>query len=133
MHDFKELKDFGRYLTFKSKRKLTVFAILLSVIPTTLLAYFPLEFRYLYIFGLMASAIAPLHSIVNLITGSTLQIIRAFLYNRKHTPKKIHFPEVKTIAQKIGLDYDRAICVTENPAIKSAYVNLSTKNITIPS
>ena len=133
MHDLKGLKEFGKFLTFRSKRRLTISVILLAIIPSTLLFYVPLEIRYLYVIGLMLLAIVPMYGAVQLITGSAIQLIRMALYNRKHKPKEVYFPEVKSIAKKMGFDYDKPIYVTENPDVKSACVNLYTKKITIHS
>ncbi len=133
MDDLTSLKEFGRFLTFRIKRRLMISVIVLATIPSTILFHFPLELRYLYAIGLTLLATVPIFSTVQLITGSVIQLIKIALYNRKHKPKEIYFPEVKRISKKMGLDYDKPIYVTENPDVKSPYVNLYSKNITVPS
>jgi Zn-dependent protease with chaperone function len=133
LDDLKGLREFGRFLSFRNKRRLTIGVIALAIIPSTLLFYLPVEIRYLYAIGLTLLATVPIYSTVQMVTGSVIQLIRIALYNRKHKPKEVHFPEVKSIAKKMGLAYDKSIYVTENPHVKSAYVNLFSKKITIPS
>lgn len=132
MNDLKGLREFGKFLSFRSKRKLTISVIVLAIIPSTLLFYVPLEIRYVYAIALTVIAMVPINSTVQLITGSAIQLIMSARYNRKHKPKEEHFPEVKSIAKKMGFNYDKPIYVTDNPHIKSAFVNLHSKKITVP-
>jgi len=132
MDDLTWLTEFGRFLTFRMKRKVTISLIILATIPSMILFHFPLEVRYTYAIGLTLLATVPIFSTVQLITGSAIQLIRIALYNRKHKPKEVYYPEVKRIAKKMGLNYDKPIYVTDNPAVNCPCVNLYSKKITIP-
>lgn len=132
MDDLTWLKEFGRFLTFRMKRRVMIGVIILAAIPSTILFYLPLEFRYFYaiVFSLLGTV--PIYSTVQLVTGSTIQLIKIALYNRKHKPKEIYYPGVKRIAKKMELDYDKPIYGTDNPNVNGPCVNLLSKKITIP-
>jgi len=132
MRDLTWLKEFGRFLTFRIKRRVMISVVVLATIPSTILFHFPLELRYFYAISFTLLATVPIFSTIQLVTGSTIELIKIVLYNRKHKPQEIHYPEVKRIAKEMGLDYDRPIYATDNPNVNCPYVNLFSKKITIP-
>jgi len=131
MDDLTWLKEFGRFLTFRIKR-IVMIGVILAIVPSTILFHFPVELRYFYAIGFTLLATVPIFSTAQLVTGSAMQLINIALYNRKHKSKEIYYPEVKRIAKKMGLDYDKPIYVTDNPNVNGPYVNLFSKKITIP-
>ena len=132
MDDLTWLKEFGRFLTFRMKRRVMTGVIFLAAIPSTILFHFPLEFRYFFAIVFTLLGTVPIYSTVQLITGSAMHLIRFALYSRKHKPEEIDYPEVKRIAKKMGLDYDKPIYVTDNPIVNCPCVNLLSKKIAIP-
>lgn len=130
------MKEFGKriYVTFRVWRWTLVSIVFLSIVlGTRLLAFLPLAMRWTFalVYVLLVEIMA--FSIVRLITGSAGQIIRSAFYNKKHKPEKRYFPEVKQIATKMGMKYDKPIFITENPSINSPFTNLFTRNITFPA
>jgi len=133
LNDLTWLKEFGRFLTFRIKRVILISIIVLAIIPGTMLIHLPSGIRWWYAVSFTLLATVPIHSTVQLITGSVLQLISMSLYNRKHKPREIYYPEVKRIAKKMGMNFDKPIYVTDNPKLNGPCVNLYSKKITIPS
>ena len=127
------LREFGKYLTYRMKRTVLISIVVLSILPGTLLLYLPSTIRWIYAFAFLFLSMIPIFTTVQLITGSVIQLIQIGLYNRKHKPQEINYPEVKQIRKKMGVNHNIQIFVTDNPAVKSPCVNLFSGKITIPS
>lgn len=130
------IKEFGKrvYLTFKLWRMVLISIVFLSIVlGTNLLFFLPSAMRWALALVYVLLAEVMVFSIVRLITGSAGQIISSVFYNRKHKPEKRYFPEVKQIAKKMSMEYDKPILITENPSIKSPFTNLFTRNIMFPA
>jgi hypothetical protein len=79
----------------------------------------------------------PIFSTVQLTLGPAIQVAQVWLYNRKHKSAELVYSgikprEIKRMSKKIGLGYNKALYVTDNPLVTSPFVNLLTRKITIP-
>ncbi len=63
---------------------------------------------------------------------SVTQMINGALYSRKHKPVEWYNPEVKQIANRLGVNYNKPIYVTDNPSVRNAFTNVITNKITLP-
>lgn len=134
MEGITRIRAFGRLLSYKLKQEIVLITIGACSIPWIWLFSFPLTVRLAYVVTVLCLAMVPLHSAVNLLVGSALQSIQISLYNRKHKPQQVFIPRVKEIAERIGLKkYNKPINITDNPSVKSPFVNLGTGVITLPS
>jgi len=128
------LREFVRLLSYKVKQKIVVVTMGLCSIPAILLFSLPLTVRLAYAVIAICLGTVPIISATNLLVGSALLSIQINLYNRKHKPQKIFNPRVKEMAERIGLkNYNKPINLTDNPYVKSPFVNLGTGVITLPS
>jgi len=130
------VKEFGKrvYLTFKLWLTALASVLVLSIIiGTNLMFFLPLAVRialagiYLIVTEIMV------FPFVQLITGSTQQIISNFRYNKKHKPKERYLPNAKQIAEKMNIKYDKPIYVTDNPSVTGPFTNLFSGKIYFPS
>jgi len=105
----------------------------MSIVPGTLLYFLPLTARlvFAYIFSFLSALM--LFPVAQFITGSVVTQISICLYNRKHKPEERFRSEAKQIAKKMGMDYDKPVYVTDNPRVKSPFVNPLTRKIMLPS
>ena len=104
------------------------------MIPSILLFSLPLTIRLLYVIVLFSLGIVPIFSMVDLFVGSMKLLIQIKLYNRKHKLEKVFIPDVKQMAEKMGLkNYNKPINITDNPSIKSPFMNITSGVITLPS
>jgi len=134
MEGITRLKQFGRLLSYKLKQKIVVITIGVCSIPAILLFSLPLTVRLAYSVIVICLGMVPISSAVNLLVGSSVQSIQISLYNRKHKPQKVFNPRVKEMAERIGLkNYNKPINITDNPSVKTPFVNLGTEQITLPS
>jgi Zn-dependent protease with chaperone function len=136
MAKFIRVKEFGKrvYLTFKVWLLALVGVLVLSVmLGTGLLFFIPLTARYaLVAFYLLFTEIMA-YPLVRLFTVSTGQIASNLLYNRKHKPKEYFLPNAKQIAEKMRMNHDKPIYVTDNPSVTGPFTNLFSRKIYFPS
>jgi Zn-dependent protease with chaperone function len=134
MEGMTRLKELGRYLGYKLRQKIFVITIGLCSIPAILLFSLPLTARLVYAAVALGLGMVAIISAVDLLVGSAAQSIQISLYNRKHKPRKVFIPQVKEMAQKIGLkNYDKPINITDNPAVNGPFANPASGEITLPS
>jgi Zn-dependent protease with chaperone function len=137
MEELTWLREFGRYLTFRRKRILLISVIILGIIPGTLIFSLPLTVRLIYAIVFISLTLVPVWSTLQLTVNPVLLQVQMWFYNRRHKSTEIVYSgikrrEIKKMAKKIGLDYDKAVYVTDNPLVTSPFVNLFTRKIVIP-
>jgi Zn-dependent protease with chaperone function len=135
MEQITRLEEFLRYvyLNFKLRRTVLISVLGLSILPGTLIYFLPslVRLAYAYVFTFFTAAM--LFSTVQFITGSVVTQISISLYSRKHKPEERFYPEVKQMATKMGIKYEKPIYVTNNPEVKSPFTNIFSGTITLPS
>jgi Zn-dependent protease with chaperone function len=126
------LREFQRFLTYTFRQRISICTIILSI-PGMFLFSLPVIIRLAYVLVFVSLAMIPIFSMVQFVTGSAILQVQICLHNRKHKPEEIVLPEVKQMAQKMGIVYDKPIYVTDNPLVKGPFINLFSKAITFPS
>ena len=139
------IKEFGKrvYLTFKLWRMGLISTLVMSILLGTnfldivlginLLFFLPWTMRWTFLLVYLLLMEIMVFGIAKLMIGSAGQIISNVFYNRKHKPEKRYLPSMKEIAKKIGMEYDKPICITDNPSIKGPFTNLFSGEICFPS
>jgi len=69
---------------------------------------------------------------VRFITGSTGQVISNLRYNKKHKPKELYLTNVRHLAKKMNMTYDKPVYVTDNPLVFGPFTNLFSRKIFFP-
>jgi len=130
------------YLTFRLWRMVLVSIVILSIplgtnlllfiTGTNLLFFLPWTMLWTLVAAYLLLVEIMVFGIARLMIGQAGQIISNFLYNRKHKPEKSYLPNMKEIVKKIGIKYDKPICITSNPSITSPFTNLFSGEIWFP-
>jgi len=130
------------YLTFRLWRMVLISIVILSIPLGTNLLFFITGINLLFflpspmLWTLVAAYLLLVEimvfGIVKLVIGSAGLTVSNFLYNRKHKPEKIFLPHAKEIARKLGIEYNKPICITDNPSITGPFTNLFTGEIWFP-
>lgn len=138
------IKEFGKrvYLTFKLWRMALISTLVLSIILGTnlldlilginVLSLLPWTMRWTFVLVYVLFMEIMVLGIARLMIGSAGQIISNAFYNRKHKPEKHYFPSMKKITKNMGMKYDKPICITDNPSIKSPFTNFFSRQIWFP-
>jgi Zn-dependent protease with chaperone function len=136
MMKLNRVKEFGKrvYLTFKVWLLALVGVLVLSVmLGTGLLFFIPLNARYMLIAVYLLFTEIMAYPFVHLVAISTGQIAGNLFYNRKHKPKEYFLPHAKQIAEKMDMNYDKPIYITDNPSVTGPFTNLFSRTIYFPS
>lgn len=128
----KGLKRF--YLTFRLWLFSLVGVLILSAfLGTALLLLIPLTVRYALVIVYLLFVEMMAYPLINLITGTTGQIVSNFRHNRKHKPTEYYLENREQIAKKLNIEYDKPIYLTDNPSVTGPFTNLFSGTIYFPS
>lgn len=128
----KELKRF--YLTFRLWLFSLVGVLILSAfLGTPLLLLIPLTVRYTLVVVYLLFVEIMVYPLVNVIAGTTGQIVSNFRYNKKHKPTEYYLENREQIAKKLNIEYDKPIYLTDNPSVTGPFTNLFSGTIYFPS
>jgi Zn-dependent protease with chaperone function len=122
------------YLTFRMWLFSLVGALILSIMLGTVMLFFiPLTVRYVLVPVYLLFVEIMAYPFVHLIAGTTGQVISNFRFNRKHKPTKYYLKNRKQIAEKMGIEYNKPIYLTDKPSVTGPFTNMFTGKICFPS
>lgn len=129
------LKQAGQYLylTFTLRRALLIAIVILGALPGAVLFSLPMTVKLIYTIGFVILTTAAFHAFWGIYSRIAEQSIRMIWAGKKYKPIPYYTNEIRELAKKMGIKQKIDVYVTENPNITSAFTNMLTCRIGIPS